>query len=233
MTGGYYDLHIHSCLSPCASDDMTPSNIAGMASIKGLSIISLTDHNTGRNLSAMAKAASEFGLVFIPGIEATSIEEVHVLTYFKEVFDAVTFGDMIYDSLPDIPNRPDIFGHQVIMNDNDEPAGELNKLLLQATPFSIDELTQLAVKSGGCAIPAHINRDSFSVLANLGFLPSGLFQAVEVSSGLPCPSLDPYLYILHSSDAHNLGDISEPLHTIKNIHNSTQFVDYVNYSPNI
>ena len=227
MTGGYYDLHIHSCLSPCASDDMTPSNIAGMASIKGLSIISLTDHNTGRNLGAMAKAAAEFGLVFIPGIEVTTVEEVHVLTYFKEVSAAVEFGDMLYNSLPDIPNRTDIFGHQIIMDENDEPEGELKKLLLQATPFSIDELARLSVKAGGCAIPAHINRDSFSVFANLGFIPDGLFRAAEVSSALPCPALNTYLYILHSSDAHDLGDISEPLDTLEFIHNPTDFVNFI------
>ncbi len=230
MMDRFYDLHIHSCLSPCASDDMTLSNIAGMASIKGLSLISLTDHNSGHNLKAMEKAASEFGLIFIPGIEVTTVEEVHVLTYFKNTHAAVEFGEMLYDSLPDISNRPDIFGRQNIMDENDEAAGELDKLLLQATPFSINELATLAFKAGGCAVPAHINRDSFSVLANLGFMPPGLFRTAEVATGLPCPALDPSIYIFHSSDAHNLGDISEPAYTLNAIHNSSAFVDFVNHS---
>ena len=166
MSGGFYDLHIHSCLSPCASDDMSPCNIAGMASIKGLSLISLTDHNSGRNLKAMDKVASEFGLIFIPGIEVTTVEEVHVLTYFKETNAAIEFGELLYNSLPDITNRPDIFGRQLIMDENDETAGELGKLLLQATPYSLEEIVGLTRDAGGCAVPAHINRDSFSVFAN-------------------------------------------------------------------
>ncbi len=229
----YYDLHIHSCLSPCASDDMTPANIAGMASIKGLSLIALTDHNAGRNLIPMAAAASDFGLVFVPGIEVTTIEEVHVLAYFSNTSDAVSFGDVLYDSLPDIINRPDIFGSQLIMDAGDSPSGELEKLLLQATPFSIDEIVRMVRSAGGCAVPAHINRPSFSVLSNLGFLPSKLFGVVEVIKSLPCHTVDPALFQLHSSDAHTLGDISEPYNCLESITKATDFVDFVNSFPNI
>jgi predicted metal-dependent phosphoesterase TrpH len=207
---------------------MTPSNIAGMASIKGLSLISLTDHNSGRNLKTMAKAAANFGIQFVPGIEVTTAEEVHVLTYFKDVDNAYGFGEILYNSLPNITNRPSIFGHQLIISENDELAGELDRLLLQATPFSIDEIVRLVRDSGGCTVPAHINRDSFSVLANLGFIPSGLFRAAEIYTDLPCTAIDPSLYILHSSDAHNLGDVSEPLNRLNDIHNSSEFVDFIN-----
>ena len=208
-----YDLHIHSCLSPCASDDMTPKNIAAMARLKGLSIISLTDHNTGRNLEAMAAAAQENGLIFLPGIEVNTQEEVHVLVYFTDVGTAVEFGDNLYDSLPDIPNRPDIFGRQIIMDDQDSVSGELDKLLLQATPYSIDNIADMARNAGGCAVPAHINRPSFSILSNLGFIPSGLFNTVEISQSHPRPNIDQNLSIIYSSDAHDLGAISEPKHT--------------------
>ena len=44
----HYDLHIHSCLSPCADDSMTPHNICNMAKIKGLDLIAVTDHNSMR-----------------------------------------------------------------------------------------------------------------------------------------------------------------------------------------
>jgi hypothetical protein len=227
MTGGYYDLHIHSCLSPCASDDMTPANIAGMASLKELSFVALTDHNCGRNLPAMARAAAEYGLVFLPGIEVTTAEEVHVLTYFRDVDTALEFSDMIYASLPDIANRPEIFGRQIVMDENDEPVCELPKLLLQATPFSIETLVHRVQDAGGCAIPAHVNRSSFSVLANLGFMPPGLFRAAEVSSALPCPPLNEALFLLHSSDAHSLGDISEPSNRLNGIHNPSDFIDFI------
>lgn len=223
-----YDLHIHSCLSPCASNDMTPANIAGMAYVKGLSIISLTDHNTGANLSAMHIAAKHYGILFIPGIEVTSCEEVHVLVYFSELEPAMNFGNMIYDSLPDIKNRPQIFGEQLIVDEQDNRLGTLDKLLLQASPYSIDDISAIAKSSGGCAIPAHINRDSFSVLSNLGFIPDGLYKCAEVALRIPCPPLDPNLKIFHSSDAHTLGDISEPVNTIEGISSPKDFIYYCN-----
>ena len=223
-----YDLHIHSCLSPCASDDMTPANIAGMAHLKGLSLIALTDHNAGANLWAMAHAAAEYGLVFVPGVEVTTCEEVHVLTYFDNVDAAVCFADLLYNALADIPNRPDIFGRQVIMDGGDNEAGELKKLLLQATPFSIDDIVHMAKENGGCAVPAHINRDSFSLLTNLGSLPPGLFHCAEVVKTLPSPDIDPHVIQLHSSDAHELGSIAEPLEQLKGIQTAKDFIRFVN-----
>lgn len=224
----HYDLHIHSCLSPCASDDMTPANIAGMAHIKGLSLIALTDHNAGHNLPAMAKAADEYGLILIPGIEVNTSEEVHVLTYFADIDTAVAFGQTLYDALPDIANRPHIFGNQLIVDEADRRIGSLSKLLLQAVPFSLDDTVRMVKAAGGCTVPAHINRDSFSVLSNLGFLPPGLFGCVEVSKSLPCPELNGAYKILYSSDAHDLGSISEPIETLNNLNNAKEFIDYVN-----
>jgi PHP family Zn ribbon phosphoesterase len=224
----FYDLHIHSCLSPCASGDMTPANIAGMAHLKGLSLIALTDHNTGGNLPAMAKAAARYGLLFVPGIEVTTSEEVHVLTYFPDVSTAVCFGDKLYDSLPDIQNRPDIFGKQLIMDENDNITGTLPKLLLQAVPYSVDDIVRMAKETGGCAVPAHINRDSFSLLANIGFIPSGLFRCIEATKSLPCLELSGNYHVFYSSDAHDLGNISEPLETLSGIETTREFIDFVN-----
>ena len=222
-----YDLHIHSCLSPCASNDMTPLNIARMAKLKGLRIVSLTDHNAGHNLPAMADAAAENGLIFIPGVEATSREEVHVLIYFAELDDAMQFTADLYDSLPNIPNRPDLFGEQIIMDSYDKPCGTLGKLLLQATPYSINELVSMAKQAGGRAVPAHINRDSYSILSNLGFIPDGLFTCVEISQSHPCPEIDAHYRRLYSSDAHHLGAISEAENTFENFTNSKHLLDYL------
>jgi 3',5'-nucleoside bisphosphate phosphatase len=213
----YYDLHIHSCLSPCADDDMTPANIAGMARLKGLGMISLTDHNTGGNLIAMDKAARENGLVFVPGVEATSREEVHILIYFASLSEALRFTRDLCDSLPETANRPELFGRQLLIGEDDQPAGELTKLLLQATPYSVDELALRAQAAGGVAVPAHINRDSFSIISNLGFLPPGLFKTVEITQGLPSPDIGDSCHILHSSDAHNLGSISEAVHSLSGV----------------
>lgn len=222
-----YDLHIHSCLSPCGSFDMTPANIAGMAYVKGLSIISLTDHNTGGNLAAMAKAAAEYNLVFIPGIEVTTVEEVHVLVYFATLEQSLPFCNAIYQTLPEIPNRPDIFGEQILMDNADHIIGALDKLLLQATPYTLEQIADMATAAGGSAVPAHINRDSFSLLNNIGYIPDGLFNAVEISPRFPKPSIDQSLKTLTSSDAHRLGDISEPDNKIPNVQAPEHLVSWL------
>jgi len=193
---------------------MTPANIAGMAYIKGLALISLTDHNSGANLPAMAHAAADRGLIFVPGAEVTTREEVHMLTYFADLDAAMHFTGRIYESLPDIANRPDIFGNQLMMDEADTQTGTLGKLLIQATPYSLEDIVSMALAADGVAVPAHINRDAFSLIPNLGLVPPGLFHYVEVAHGLSCPPLDPVLQILTSSDAHTLGDIAEPLHHI-------------------
>jgi PHP family Zn ribbon phosphoesterase len=204
---------------------MTPANIAAMAHIKGLSLISLTDHNSGCNLKAMSVEAQKYGLIFVPGIEVTTREEVHVLTYFASLDAAVNFGDMIYDSLPCILNKPEIFGEQIVMDENDCRTGTLDKLLIQASSFTIDDIVNMAKDAGACAVPAHINRDSFSVFANLGFLPPGLFSCVEIAP-MPCPALGTEYKTLHSSDAHNLGDIAEPVNSL-DISTPLDFITYI------
>ncbi|MDD3226480.1 MAG: PHP domain-containing protein, partial [Tissierellia bacterium] len=126
----YYDLHIHSDLSPCSSRDMTPNNIINMSLIKGLNIISVTDHNTADNLPAVMELSHKAGIKIIPGLEVTTKEEVHVLCYFKKLDKAMEFGRIIYDSLPFIKNNPEIFGEQNIYNSKDEITGTLEKLLI-------------------------------------------------------------------------------------------------------
>ena len=220
----YYDLHIHSCLSPCADDEMTPSNIAAMARLKGLGMIALTDHNAGGNLIAMDKAARDNGLIFVPGVEATSREEVHVLVYFSDLNAALHFTQKLYNSLPDIQNRPELFGHQIWVNENEESMGELSKLLLQATPYSVEELAAMAREAGGAVVPAHANRESFSIISNLGFLPPGIFSCVEVARDLPFPLFKTPYRILCSSDAHNLGSISEAAYDLPDVKTADDFI---------
>ncbi len=223
---GAYDLHIHSCLSPCASDDMTPANIAAMAHLNALSIISLTDHNTGGNLTAMQKEADNNNLIFIPGIEVTSKEEVHILAYFSDLDKAINFGSLTYSALPDIKNRPGIFGNQIVMNDKDEKEGVLDKLLLQATPYSLDELEKMIRAREGCAVPAHINRESFSLLSNIGYIPP-VYKCVEIVKFLCCQPIDNNLKLLYSSDAHNLKSLAGASCYLPDIHNAKDFISYL------
>lgn len=195
---------------------MTPNNIVHMAMIKELSLISVTDHNCADNLPAVQKIAQECQMAFLPGMEITTAEEIHLLAYFSDVRDAVAFGDEIYRSLPDIKNRPDIFGEQLVLNEEDEIIGKKEKLLLQACPYTIDDLTAEIRKRGGLAVPAHVNKGANSLIANLGWIPEDLgYSVIEVSERAPLVGIDIERYrLLYSSDAHYILDIAEPNHYI-------------------
>lgn len=206
------DLHIHSCLSPCADMLMTPNNIVGMARLKELDVIAVTDHNSAKNLPAVQAVAQAAGVLLLPGIEAESREEVHVLCYLPSVEAALALGEQLYEHLPDHPNMPSFFGEQTVMDGEDAVIAAEPRLLVQATDLSIEELAALCRSLGGVPVPAHINRTSNSVLNNLGFIPPGIgFTSVEVYRALPVPEHagTERCHILYSSDAHRLGDILE------------------------
>ncbi len=213
-----YDLHIHSCLSPCGDEDMTPANIAGMAAVKGLDVIALTDHNSCKNCPAILKFAGEYGITVIPGMELTTQEEVHVLCLFPDLEKAMAFDAYVYDHLMPFPNREDIFGRQLIYNEEDEIAGKVEYLLINSTDICFDYAWELADRFGGVMIPAHIDKNSNSLLHNLGFVPpDSRFTCVEMEHPENLPGLlkeNPYLKqcrVIRDSDAHYLGKIHEPV----------------------
>ena len=206
------DLHIHSCLSPCAQMDMTPNNIVHMSVLKGLDAIAVCDHNCAWNLRAIKAVADACGLLFLPGVEAQSREEVHLLCYFNSIDAAEAFSLSLYETLPNMPNLPDFFGEQAVLNENDELVRHEPKLLIQSSSLSLDELNTLCLQYGGVSVPAHINRTANSLLYLLGFMPeSPSFSSVELMHAVPPPQnidLSPY-HVLYSSDAHCLEDILE------------------------
>ena len=205
------DLHMHSCLSPCAEDDMTPANICGMAYIKGLQAIAVTDHNTARNLPYVKEAADHYGLLLLPGMEITTKEEVHLLGYFRDVETAVEVGEYFSSHLPPMKNRPDFFGNQLVMNTEDEVVAVEDRLLMGAVDLTLTECAAYIRAHGGAAVPAHINRGKNSLLPILGFFPEDVdFPVVEVVPSLPVDEkLIEGKRRLRSSDAHHLGDILE------------------------
>lgn len=207
----YCDLHIHSCLSPCASDDMTPWNLVGMAKVKGLDVIALTDHNTALNVPEAIRAGEAYGVGVIPGMEVTSREEVHLLAYFDTAETALAFGERIDRHLPEVQNREGLFGNQIIIGAQDAPTGRLDKLLLNATDLSLSELEQLAAAWGGLTVPAHINRGANGLLGALGLMPPlPRYPIAEVYPRIPCPEVATRgRFVLCSSDAHRLEDIAE------------------------
>lgn len=212
----FADLHIHTCLSPCGDNEMTPGNILGMAVVKGLNAVAISDHNTARNLPAAQIIADAYGILLVPAIEITTSEEVHMLGYFPDVQTAVDFGAMLKAHLPPKKNKPGLFGEQRVMNEDDEIIDEEDALLIGATDLTLKECARLVREVGGVPVPAHINRGSNGLLVNLGMMPEEpVFTTVEVWRHLPCP-MEPMegRHVLHSSDAHYLGDISEPEFTL-------------------
>ena len=211
----FYDLHVHSCLSPCGDNDMTPNNIVNMAALSGLTAVALTDHNTCGNCPAAAAVAAQAGITFLAGMELCTAEEAHVVCLFPTVQAAQAFEQRVAPTLPPVKNRPNIFGEQILCNAEDEPIGTHEILLTTASAISVDEVVALVRQFGGAAIPAHIDRPSYSVTAVLGDLPAVGFAAVEITEKGDIPALKAQYAeigdkpLLLNSDAHYLEDIRE------------------------
>ena len=217
-----YDLHIHSCLSPCGDNDMTPANIAGMAAVKGLQIAALTDHNSTKNCPAFFKACKAYGIIPVAGMELTVSEDIHLLCLFRTLESAMEFGDKVEEYKLPVRNKPDIFGRQLIMDTGDTVLGEEENLLLNATALSLEDGTKLCRSMGGVCYPAHIDRPSNGAVAILGTFPDWLgYTAFEVSNaGSESEEKDKNpclkdLRCVKNSDAHYLWDISETGNTVE------------------
>lgn len=207
----YYDLHVHSCLSPCADDDMTPNNIVNMALLLGYDMIAVTDHNSCRNIPAVAQAGEANGLTVVPGMELCTAEEVHVICLFPTVEAALGFDRFVWERMPQIKNRPEIFGNQTVMDEDDTVTGKEDILLLNASSIGIDTIQKTVHRFGGTSFPAHIDRSAYSVLANLGGIPPEAgFAAAEISAKTNAPALLEQnreladMTLLFNSDAHTL-----------------------------
>lgn len=210
------DLHIHSALSPCSDKDMTPNNIVNMSVMKGLDFIAITDHNSIENIEEIIYCARNKDLIVVPGMELETSEEIHVVCLFPDCDAAYRIQDIVYNSLPDMENREDIFGQQLIMDNEDNIKGKVERLLLTATGLSLDEVNMKMNEIGGVMIPAHIDRESYSVLSNLGMIPDNLrLKYLEVSKCCKMEKLEEKLvyskkfFFIRSSDAHRLEDIME------------------------
>ncbi len=171
MSRYYYDFHIHSCLSPCGDDDMTPANIAGAATLAGLNIVALTDHNTAKNCPAFFKAAKAYGIIAVAGMELTTAEDIHIVCLFERLEEALAFSEEIENHLVKIKNRPEIFGRQQIMDEEDNILGEEEYLLSNATDISVEDVPQLVKSFNGICFPAHIDRTANGIVSILGVFP--------------------------------------------------------------
>jgi DNA polymerase III alpha subunit len=215
MSRYYYDLHVHSCLSPCGDADNTPNNLAGMAFLNGVRIMALTDHNTTRNCPAFFEAARRYAIVPVAGMELTTSEDIHAVCLFETLDDAMAFNEEIETRRIRVKNREEIFGEQLILDDMDNVIGREEDLLINATTVALDEAPQLVAKYDGICYPAHIDRPANGAIEILGDFPHYVgFHIAELHDK---SNRDSYvstyglegMRLLFSSDAHYLDQLRE------------------------
>lgn len=205
----FYDFHIHSALSPCADNEMTPSNITAMASIKGLNVIAISDHNSIKNVKATMECGKDFGIIVLPAMEVQTSEDIHVLALFRNYTSLENFHKTL--TKRKIKNREQVFGEQLIIDENDNIVGKEEYLLLVGVEENIYTIIDKIKQNDGLAIPAHIDRAENGILAILGEIPFDLgVKAVEFSKTADDNIREKYRNYnqITNSDAHNLIDIS-------------------------
>lgn len=200
---------------------MTPANIIGMAKLKELDVIAITDHNTCRNCEVAMQLGEENGVLVLPGMELTTQEEVHVVCLFSNLADALSFDKYVYQQLIKIENNEKIFGQQIVVDAKERVICHEPYLLINATNIAFSDVYELMERFHGIMIPAHIDKNSNSLISNLGFVPpDSRFECVEVKDETKLEVLlksNTYLYncnVIMNSDAHSLADISEPIHIL-------------------
>jgi PHP family Zn ribbon phosphoesterase len=209
------DLHIHSCLSPCGEEEMRPRALVNRAKAKGLDMIAICDHNSAENTAAFIRAGDEGGLKVLPGMEVTSKEEIHLIALFDAQEACMALQNLIYQNLPG-ENAEEVFGPQTVVNEKDEAVGFNRKMLLGATSLPFEQIVFAVHSFGGVAIASHIDRQAFSVLGQLGFIPEGIpLDGLEISSRTSREeandrfrSYQHYSFVWFS-DAHRLEDIGK------------------------
>ena len=211
----FIDFHIHTALSPCADNMMTPVNIVHAALEKELHMIAITDHNSAENVEAVLEAAAGTGLYVIPGMEVQTREEVHLVCLFPDIDRIMAWQELIYRVLPLEKNKESFFGEQWICDAKGMLARKNERLLMSSVLMTVEETAETAKQMGGICYPAHIDRPNYSIISNLGFIPhdSG-FTACELSPWISAEvALIKYPYLkkyalIGSSDAHQIEEIN-------------------------
>lgn len=208
------DLHIHTCLSPCADLTMSPKRVVEHARKVGLDIIGICDHNSAENVAATSSAGSRRNVAVIAGMEVTTNEEVHIMAVFGDIEAVLKLQEKVYADLTPGENDEEVFGEQVVVNEYDEVEGFNCRLLIAATAINLDNIVEDIHRLGGLAIASHIDREANSLISQLGYIPEYLeLDALEISSNIsPNRAIEKFpeikkFPIISSSDAHYLDDI--------------------------
>jgi 3',5'-nucleoside bisphosphate phosphatase len=196
------DLHIHTCLSPCGELSMSPRAIVRAASERGIDLIAITDHNTAQMTDVVAREAARSGIAFLYGLELQTQEEVHLLAYFDDSPTAHAFADRIYARLPERVNVPDAFGDQVAVDEDEKIVYVEPRLLLNSLRLDIETAVAWITQAGGLAVPAHVDREPYGLIAQLGFVPAGLDFPLAEADGDELPTAFRGSRLVWSSDSH-------------------------------
>jgi 3',5'-nucleoside bisphosphate phosphatase len=176
------DLHVHTVLSPCAGVEMIPPLIVEETIEQGIQVIAITDHNSTANIEAVQVAARGTSLLVLPGVELQTREEVHTLCLFDTLEQARAMQAWIDHLLPNLPNNPDYFGEQFVVDETGDFIRREDRLLLNSVDSSLAEAWARVDSIGGLFIPAHINRQAFGLISVLGLPPTDFpLEVMEVS----------------------------------------------------
>ena len=211
------DLHLHTCLSPCGAEEMTPPRVLSRALDLGLEVIAVTDHNIAENVPAFVKKGQELGIKVIPGMEVQTSEDIHLVCLFDTVLQVLAWQRIVFAHLPPLENKKKFFGEQWVVDAEGKKLYEVEKMLLVGTGLTVDEAARKVREMGGLCLAAHIDRQAFSLWGHLGFIPGDLLlHGVELTPHLPrCTEQLSFLaregigYVV-SSDAHRLENILPP-----------------------
>lgn len=210
------DLHIHTCLSPCADLTMSPTRIVNRAMARKLDIIGICDHNSAENVQATINAACKNDLTVLAGMEVTSVEEVHAIALFDETSQVLNLQETVYANLIPEENKEELFGEQIVANEFDEVEGYNKRLLIGATTLTLTEIVKTIHTCGGLAIASHIDRESYSIIGQLGFIPEDLeIDGLEISPQMTIAQANARIPgtakypLITSSDAHFLDNIGK------------------------
>ena len=209
------DMHIHSCLSPCGDWEMSPRRIIRKSLEVGLDLIGICDHNTVENAGVVMREGEKQGVRVLPGMEICSREEVHILSLFQELEPAREMQAYIYENLPG-ENKPEVFGCQVVANENDEVLAENPRLLIGATLLGLHDIVKKTHDLEGLSICCHVDRPAYGIINQLGFIPPDLeLDGVEVSRHVDLAEAHTAVAgiekfsCITTSDAHFLEDIGK------------------------
>lgn len=217
------DLHVHSALSPCADDDMTPANIVGYAKLLGLDAVAIADHNAIGNVAVAVEVGKAYGVCVVPAMELQTAEDIHVLCLFptterlQSFFDEIEFSKLV--------NDPSVFGRQLIVDEDDNVVATEPRLLHVGANIAVEKVPDLARKHGGVAVAAHVDRDENGMVAILGEVIAE-YGAVELSSHATAAHRKAYSdkVVVTNSDAHWLDCIGHGISTLEVTENSAEAI---------